>query len=142
MPHIRGREQQQERANSNMAIIRVEAAIFMIVRQCAMGTLLRLQAWMVTRRILLAFVQLMASFIYDGQTSVRAEANACEREMILAAKRYDVPLAVLYAVGLTETQRWGLLSLLHLTSKVFPYSPQPWLRPCNSSKGRENEEIG
>jgi soluble lytic murein transglycosylase-like protein len=64
---------------------------------------------MVTRRILLAFVQLMASYIYDGQTSVRAEANACEREMILAAKRYDVPLAVLYAVGLTETQRRGSL---------------------------------
>ena len=28
---------------------------------------------------------------------------ACEREMMRAAKRYDIPLGVLYAVGLTET---------------------------------------
>jgi len=31
--------------------------------------------------------------------------NICEVEMINAAQRYDVPLGVLYAVGLTETGR-------------------------------------
>lgn len=36
--------------------------------------------------------------------------NLCEREMSRAAARYDVPLAVLYAVGLTETGRRGSLS--------------------------------
>ncbi|ATO57612.1 Transglycosylase SLT domain-containing protein [Bartonella sp. 1-1C] len=29
--------------------------------------------------------------------------NICEAEMITASKRYDVPLGILYAVGLTET---------------------------------------
>jgi soluble lytic murein transglycosylase-like protein len=63
-----------------------------------------------TRRTLLAFVQLTASIIYDVETPARAvQANICEREMSLAAKRYDVPLAVLYAVGLTETGRRGSL---------------------------------
>jgi soluble lytic murein transglycosylase-like protein len=33
----------------------------------------------------------------------------CEREMQSAARRYDVPLAVLYAVGMTETGRKGSL---------------------------------
>ena len=33
----------------------------------------------------------------------------CEREMVKAAKAFDVPLAVLYAVGLTETGRRGSL---------------------------------
>jgi soluble lytic murein transglycosylase-like protein len=35
--------------------------------------------------------------------------NACEREMTRAAKRYDIPLGVLYAVGLTETGKRGSL---------------------------------
>lgn len=35
--------------------------------------------------------------------------NACEREMARAAKEYDVPIGVLYAVGLTETGRRGSL---------------------------------
>jgi hypothetical protein len=51
----------------------------------------------------------MVSFTYDARTPGYADVNACEREMILAAKRYDVPLAVLYAVGLTETSRRGSL---------------------------------
>jgi soluble lytic murein transglycosylase-like protein len=36
-------------------------------------------------------------------------AEACEREMIRAARIYDVPLAVLYAIGLTETGHRGSL---------------------------------
>jgi len=35
--------------------------------------------------------------------SAAASENSCEREMASAAARYQVPLAVLYAVGLTET---------------------------------------
>jgi soluble lytic murein transglycosylase-like protein len=45
-------------------------------------------------------------------SDAHAETDAvqlCEREMIRAAKKYDVPLAVLYAVGLTETGRRGSL---------------------------------
>ena len=58
----------------------------------------------------LAFVLPAAIFIYDQQSLARAvEINVCEREIIEAAKRYDVPLAVLYAVGMTETGRRGSL---------------------------------
>ena len=35
---------------------------------------------------------------------------ACEREMTEAAREYDVPLSVLYAVGLTETGARGALN--------------------------------
>lgn len=36
-------------------------------------------------------------------------AQACERELIKAARKYEVPLGMLYAVGLTETGRKGSL---------------------------------
>lgn len=40
-----------------------------------------------------------------------ASANGpCEREMALAARRHGVPLGVLYAVGLSETGRKGVLN--------------------------------
>jgi soluble lytic murein transglycosylase-like protein len=38
-----------------------------------------------------------------------AEANPCEREIAAAAHKYTIPLAVFYAVGLTETGRAGRL---------------------------------
>jgi soluble lytic murein transglycosylase-like protein len=41
--------------------------------------------------------------------SAAAPQNACEREMTRAAEHYDVPLGVLYAVGLTETGNRGSL---------------------------------
>jgi soluble lytic murein transglycosylase-like protein len=37
------------------------------------------------------------------------QANLCEREMIQAARKYNVPLGMLYAVGLTETGQRGSL---------------------------------
>lgn len=53
------------------------------------------------RKLLLAAV-----FISSGVASgAMAAQNACEREMARAAQRYDVPLGILYAVGLTETGR-------------------------------------
>jgi soluble lytic murein transglycosylase-like protein len=38
-----------------------------------------------------------------------AAANACESYIVNAAARYDIPPAILYAVGLTETGRKGSL---------------------------------
>jgi soluble lytic murein transglycosylase-like protein len=65
--------------------------------------------------MVLAFVLPAAIFIYDRQSLARAvETNVCEREMTEAAKRYDVPLAVLYAVGMTETGNRGSLQPLAL----------------------------
>lgn len=49
-------------------------------------------------------------FISDAQRSpALAEENVCEAEMTRAAAAYDVPLPVLFAVGLTETGRRGTL---------------------------------
>lgn len=49
---------------------------------------------------------LLAAFIFSCAASgAMAAPNACEREMARAAQEYDVPLGVLYAVGLTETGR-------------------------------------
>jgi soluble lytic murein transglycosylase-like protein len=39
-----------------------------------------------------------------------AGSQACEREMVRAAQANDIPLNVLYAVGLTETGRKGTLN--------------------------------
>lgn len=38
-----------------------------------------------------------------------AAENPCEREIMAAAGRYDIPVGILYAVGLTETGRKGSL---------------------------------
>jgi soluble lytic murein transglycosylase-like protein len=42
-------------------------------------------------------------------SAAAAAQNICEQEMTRAAARFDVPLGVLYAVGLTETGRKGSL---------------------------------
>lgn len=44
-----------------------------------------------------------------GATSFAAPPNICEREMFSAAAAEQVPLGVLYAIGLTETGRKGSL---------------------------------
>lgn len=56
-------------------------------------------------------VGLMAACISSGLPGgvLGAEANLCEREMVHAANAYDVPLGMLYAVGLTESGRAGSL---------------------------------
>lgn len=49
--------------------------------------------------------------------------NACEGEMIAASKRYNIPLGILYAVGLTETGKKDSLQpyALNIDGKaVFP----------------------
>lgn len=58
----------------------------------------------------LLFVSALAASIFSGGSAGAASRTPiCEREMIRAAKSYDVPLGVLYAVGLTETGRKGSL---------------------------------
>lgn len=49
-----------------------------------------------------AFICSLAAAGLTAPGSARA-ATACEREIAAAARRYDVPLAVFYAVGLQET---------------------------------------
>ncbi|UES50869.1 transglycosylase SLT domain-containing protein [Roseibium aggregatum] len=73
---------------------------------------------------------LTASIFSALAVSVPAAAetqNVCEREMISAARKYNVPLGVLYAVGLTETGRRNSLYpyALNIEGKsLFPPSRQ------------------
>lgn len=49
-------------------------------------------------------VALAASiFSFGGNHSAAAPLNRCEAEMVRASSKYDVPLGVLYAVGMTES---------------------------------------
>ncbi|MFA6139135.1 MAG: transglycosylase SLT domain-containing protein [Hyphomicrobium sp.] len=59
------------------------------------------------RRLLIA---LASAFIFSGQSAeLAAETNACERELVRAAASHNVPLGMLYAVGLSESGRGGSL---------------------------------
>jgi soluble lytic murein transglycosylase-like protein len=52
----------------------------------------------------------LAALFFSSVAVVPADAaNLCEREMVRAARLHDVPLGILYAVGLTETGRRGSL---------------------------------
>jgi soluble lytic murein transglycosylase-like protein len=58
------------------------------------------------KRVLM-LVALMAAFTSSALAA--KTQNVCEREMARASKAFEVPLGVLYAVGLTETGRRGSL---------------------------------
>lgn len=63
----------------------------------------------------------------------------CEREMVRAARSYGVPLAVLYAVGLTETGRRGSLHPYALNidgPSYFPSSLSEALRLLEAARER------
>ena len=52
----------------------------------------------------------LAALSICSVTTARARTGPGEREMTLAARRHGVPLGVLYAVGLSETGRKGVLN--------------------------------
>src|SRR4051812_15205983 len=54
-------------------------------------------------------IAMVALSICSAPTGARA-GGPCEHEMALAARRHGVPLGVLYAVGLSETGRKGILN--------------------------------
>ena len=65
---------------------------------------------MITPRALLA-AAIVAAYFSDGAPGFAASARltVCEQEMLRASEQHQVPLGVLYAVGLTETGRKGSL---------------------------------
>jgi Transglycosylase SLT domain len=66
-----------------------------------------------------------ALVLCDAQTSVGHPAGICEAEVGRASREEDIPLGVLYAVGLTETGRRGALQpyALNIEGKsLFPQS--------------------
>lgn len=73
--------------------------------------------------------------------------NVCEREMVAAARKYRVPLGVLYAVGLTETGRRNSLypHALNIEGKsVFPPSRTAARKDVESARkgGKKLIDIG
>jgi len=51
----------------------------------------------------------MMVFTFECDARAELAIHPCENEMVLAAKKYNVPLSILYAVGLTETGHRGSL---------------------------------
>jgi soluble lytic murein transglycosylase-like protein len=75
---------------------------------------------------LLAVLGLAVTASFFSSAASRASGGdtlVCEREMAKAAKKYDVPLGVLYAVGLTETGRRGSLHPFALNIEGPSYFP-------------------
>ncbi len=84
--------------------------------------------------LLLAIVLMLAAI-----APREAAAGPCEREIRKAAGRHHVPLGVLYAVGLTETGRGGLLQPNALNIEGTPYfarTPQDAIRRFRKARGQ------
>ncbi|MCO5136873.1 MULTISPECIES: transglycosylase SLT domain-containing protein [unclassified Shinella] len=67
--------------------------------------------------LLAASLSALAASISDAGASV----GACEREILAAAAKYDIPAGILYSVGLTETGRKGSLQpyAMNIEGKAF-----------------------
>lgn len=61
--------------------------------------------------------------IFSIATPVPAKNLSCETHMANAAKRYDIPLGILYAVGLTETGQRNTLHPFALNISGKSYFP-------------------
>lgn len=84
------------------------------------------QAKKATWRRALALAAFTCSLL-AATAAIAGNGGVCEREMALAAKRHEVPLGVLYAVGLTETGRKGSLHpyALNIAGKTVFTNSQP-----------------
>lgn len=92
------------------------------------------------RKIAVPALLLLASASSEAAaTATEAPAQICEREMVMAAAAEQVPLGVLYAVGLTETGRKGSLHpyALNIEGKaVFAASRQDALKAFADARRR------
>ena len=72
-----------------------------------------------------AIFALVAAFTFSGHaTALADELNTCEREMVRAAALHDIPLGMLYAIGLSESGRGGTLQPYALNIEGRPrYEP-------------------
>ena len=97
------------------------------------------------RRLQLALV---AACMFSGQTALLAEApNLCERELVRAAATHDVPLSMLYAVGLSESGRGGSLQPYALNidgRSAYEPNKQAALRAFRQAKlgGAKRIDVG
>ena len=94
-----------------------------------------------TSRLLLsalAALFISSAAIMGSVGAARAE-SVCEREMTRAAARFDVPLGVLYAVGMTETGRKGGLSpyAMNIAGRsYFAETPGEAVREFTAARGK------
>ena len=82
-----------------------------------------------------------AAFISSlaGAAPAAAAPNVCETHILAAAARYDIPPAILYAVGLTETGRKGSLypHALNIEGRsVFPRSAAEALKEFDKARAQ------
>lgn len=83
------------------------------------------------------FLALVTIFDFSAGSAFAARGNECEPEIIRASKTYNIPVGILYAVGLTETGRKGSLqpNALNIAGKaVFASSRQDALRQFNRAR--------
>ncbi|MTI16769.1 lytic transglycosylase domain-containing protein [Rhodobacteraceae bacterium RKSG542] len=71
-------------------------------------------------------VMCVAATISSGATSstlaeTKVDVRLCEREMQNAARKYDVPLGILYSVGITETGKGNSLHPYAMNIEGKPY---------------------
>jgi soluble lytic murein transglycosylase-like protein len=64
---------------------------------------------------------LAAIFTFSLAAGAQAASNVCEREMARASKAYQVPISMLYAVGLTETGHRGSLQPYAMNIEGRPF---------------------
>jgi soluble lytic murein transglycosylase-like protein len=72
-------------------------------------------------KLRLLIAALVAASTSSAAGPAAASGNACEREMTRASGKYDVPLGVLYAVGLTESGRKESLQPFAMNIEGKPY---------------------
>jgi soluble lytic murein transglycosylase-like protein len=97
----------QDRLRVRRSKDKIAAAIKHILAEVGKADLERRR--MVTLRKMIATGVLALSMFSVHATAFADDNAVCEREMARAAIIHQVPLAVLYAVGLTETGRSGFL---------------------------------
>jgi soluble lytic murein transglycosylase-like protein len=73
------------------------------------------------RTTLLASLAVSLSALAASISDAKASVGSCEREILAAAAKYDVPAGILYSVGLTETGRKGSLQpfAMNIEGKAF-----------------------
>ncbi|MCT7665864.1 transglycosylase SLT domain-containing protein [Shinella kummerowiae] len=73
------------------------------------------------RTMLLASLAASLCVLAASTSDAEAAVGSCEREILAAAAKYDIPAGILYSVGLTETGRKGSLQpyAMNIEGKAF-----------------------
>src|SRR5690606_10176544 len=74
-----------------------------------------------SRKPLLALLAGSLCALAASISDAAASTGSCEREILAAAAKYDIPAGILYSVGLTETGRKGSLQpfALNIEGKAY-----------------------